>query len=87
MAPADKASKSRIDLNTGSERVQLSGVSAQQINLAAHALIRTDSTSFPLVLDILPERIGKAFQQQIAGIERAYGPVEIDEEMALHRRS
>ena len=82
----DEAAKTGVDLDRPDEGIHLGGRRAHEIDLAHHALARADAAGLPVLLDVVPRRIGEPLQQQVRGIDRSNGSVEVQEDATLHTR-
>ncbi len=75
-----------IDLDLGNLVEHGGGRGAQQGDLPRHALARADRAGLPLALDVAPALESETLENQVRGIARHDGAIEVDEHMTIHTR-
>ncbi len=87
LALVDEGGKSRVDAQLRHGVQDLGRARLEQRHLPRHALARADPPGLPVLLDLLPGRVGKPLEQEVGDVTRDDRPVEIDEGVALHTRT
>src|SRR5262249_51445189 len=82
----DERAESGVDLHAGDEGVHRGRRGAHEVDLAHHAFARADAAGLPVVLDVVPRRIGELLEQQVRRIDLGDRSVKVEQEATFPPR-